>query len=218
LAELVEKTFDDPKRALLALKRGELEVVDWVFPGDLPELQEMPDVVTAAYGLPTIHLLMPSKSHPYIANRNFRRALMFATNREQILTEGVLQGNAPAGSRLLSAPFLAPSSEADPKSYGYDADIPPRPWDPRLAFALRLLTENELRAEANRNMKQPPALEPIVLGHPADEVSRIACRALSQQWTAVGIPSKLKEFPPGVMADEKGECHLVYQQAPRLRR
>lgn len=212
LAEIVERHFDDPKRALLALKRGEVDVIDSVFAGDLNELRDSTDIVVERYGLATTHLLLPAKPHPYVANRNFRRALVYATNREQILGQGLQQGNMPAGTRVISAPFLAPVSDVDPKAYGYDLAVQPRPWDPRLALALRILTEHEIKQEANRKMVAAPPLEPLVLGHPADELSRIACRGIVQQWETVGIPSKLVEFPPGEFSDAKNECHLVFSQ------
>src|SRR5262249_17300097 len=53
----------------------------------------------------------------------------------------------------------------------------------------------------------------IVLGHPADEISRIACRAIQQQWKTAGVDSELVEFQPGVFEDPGNKCHLVYQQA-----
>jgi ABC-type transport system substrate-binding protein len=51
-----------------------------------------------------------------------------------------------------------------------------------------------------------------LIGHPADETSRIACRAMVKQWELIGVKAKLTEFPPGQF-DDKGECDLVYAQA-----
>ncbi len=213
IAELVERTFDDPKKALIALKRGELDAIDYVFPGDLSELQSEEGIVTQAYDLAMTHLLVPAKPHPYMKARNFRRALLSALNREQILEQAILRGSVPAGCRVISGPFLAPVAENDPRAYGYDDKVPPRPNDARLALALRLLSEQEFKAEALRTSTTAPKLEPIVLGHPADEISRIACRAIQQQWKIAGIESQLIEFQPGVFEDPDNKCHLIYQQA-----
>lgn len=210
LAEIVERRYDDVKRSLLALKRGEVDALDQVFPGDIAELRGMTDVTVANYELAHTHLLVPCKPHPYFANRNFRRALVAGLNREQILGQAIYQGGAPTGAMVVSAPFLAPMRENDPRAYGYNSNIAPRAFDARLALALRLLTGSELQVEAKRKEAAAPALEPIVLGHPADEVSRIASRAIEAQWKIIGVPVKLVEFPPGVFYDESRKCHLIY--------
>jgi hypothetical protein len=57
-----------------------------------------------------------------------------------------------------------------------------------------------------------PPLAPIVLGHPADETSRIACLGLARQWKQIGVECSLVEFPPGVFDDTEDKCDLVYLQ------
>ena len=211
-AEIVERYFDDPQRALLALRRGEVDCLDHVFPGDIAALKQSADLAVLPYSAPTTHVLVPSRKNPFVENRTFRRALLYGSNREAIVQQGLLRGTPLAGFRVVSAPFPAPASVADPVAYGYDERIAPRPHDAALALTLRVLAERELKADYERREQQPPKLEPLVLGHPADEVSRIACRALAKHWDPIGIPCKLLEFPPGQFTDADGKCDLVYLQ------
>jgi ABC-type transport system substrate-binding protein len=77
---------------------------------------------------------------------------------------------------------------------------------------LKAVAANELKSQFEKTGKPAPKLTPLTLGHPADEISRIACRALSRQWKTIGIDVNLIEFPPGVFIDQKAECDLVYTQ------
>ena len=60
--------------------------------------------------------------------------------------------------------------------------------------------------------KPVPALTELVLGHPADETSRIACRAIKRQWEQIGVKCKLAELPAGTF-DDQGACDMIYVQA-----
>jgi len=116
------------------------------------------------------------------------------------------------GCGLVSAPFPAPLGSGDSQAYAYDNLIEPRPYDPRLALTLRILSQTEVKSFFEKQQQQAPALAPITLGHPADEMSRIACRAIVRQWDAIGVKCKLTEFAPGVFNDD-GQCDVVYVQA-----
>jgi peptide/nickel transport system substrate-binding protein len=216
-AEIMERFYDDSKRSILALERGEVDVLDQVFPGDVPELKANKDVVIGRYSIPTVHFLTVARRHPYLTNRTFRRALVYGANREAILRSSLLKlpasDAAPAGYRVISAPFPAPTSAGDSTAYGYDDAIPPRSFNPWLALVLKAVAANDLKSQYEKQEKKAPVLTPLTLGHPADEISRIACRALARQWKAIGIETKIVEFPPGVFVDLKEECDLVYTHA-----
>ena len=211
-AEVAERVYSDPQRALVALQRGEVDLLDRVFPGDLPALQANPDLAVAPLAVPTTHIVVFADRHPFLANRQFRRALAYASNRELILNQGLLKGKTLPGFRVISAPFPAPTG-GESAAYAYDQQIAPRPYDPRLAVALRAISQNEVKATFEKRMEKPPALSPITLGHPADELSRIACRALVKHWKLIGVECKLVEFAPGVFVDEQQTCDAVYYQA-----
>jgi hypothetical protein len=97
-------------------------------------------------------------------------------------------------------------------TYGYDIKIEPRTCDPRLAMALVALADNELKSKFEKLQKGAPKLTPLMLGYPADEVSRIACRGLAKDWKRIGVDCKLLEFPAGKFDDSEHKCDLVYLQ------
>ncbi len=245
-AEVLERYFDDPQRAILALKRGEIDVLDQVYAPDVATLTQDSNLVVKQYSAPTTHFLLINRDNPYLANRTFRRALLYATDRNSLLQQAWLKGQKLPGWRVISGVFPAPSSANDNVAYGYDDSIAPRDYDPRLALILKVLTQRQLKAEAERKLgeaeakrlaaeakqaaaegkpaaeeKKPaevkqaeaPKWRPLVLGHPADEGSRLACRVLVKQWQLVGIEVKLQEFPLGVFLDPQKKCDLTYVQA-----
>jgi ABC-type transport system substrate-binding protein len=212
LAEVTERLYNDPQRAIIALKRGEIDVLERVFPGDLPAIAGDAEIAVAPLEMPTSHLLVVRDKHPFLANRTFRRALVYGLDREQILRQGILRGQDLPGYGVVSAPFPAPLGRSDSQAYAYDKQIEPRPYDPRLGLTLRILSQNEVKSFFEKQQQQAPALTPITLGHPADEVSRIACRAIVRQWDAIGVKCKLVEFPPGVFMDD-GQSDAIYVQA-----
>jgi tetratricopeptide (TPR) repeat protein len=216
-AEIMERFYDDSKRAILALERGEVDVLDQVFPGDVPDLKTNKNIAVGRCSIPTVHFLTVARRHPYLANRTFRRALVCGSDREAILRTSLLKLAAsaptPSGYRVISAPFPAPVSAGDSTAYGYDDAITPRSYNPWLALVLKAVAANDLKSQFEKQEKKAPVLTPLTLGHPGDEISRIACRALSRQWKAIGIEVKTVEFPPGVFIDLKEECDLVYTHA-----
>jgi tetratricopeptide (TPR) repeat protein len=212
LAEVSERYYADPQRLLIALKQGDVDLIDRVFPGDIPVLAADPNLVVAPYAAPTTHLLAIRSEHPYLANRTFRRALLYGTNRDAILNQGLLRGNKLAGCRVVSGPFPASAPSLQLPGYGYDESVEPRPYDPRLALTLRLLSQGEVKGTFEKQKKPVPLLATLLLGHPADETSRVACRALVKQWKAIGVECKLVEFDPGVFDDATGKCDLIYLQ------
>lgn len=212
-AEMMERFYSDPRRALLALQRGEVDMLDQVFPSDILDLQANEEIVVARYSVPTTHFITILRKNPYLANDNFRRALVYGSNREAILKQGLLKGAELPGYRTVSGPFPAPVNAADAYCYGYDDSLKPRDYEPKLAMILKIMATNSIKSHYEKLMQKAPVLAPLVLGHPSDEVSRLACKALGRQWEAIGIKSKLVEFPQGVFTDEKGECDMVYVQA-----
>ncbi len=211
-AEVMERFYTDPQRALLALRRGEVDVLDQVFPADIPSLAGN-EIAIGRYSVPTTHFLTVNRKHPYLQSSEFRRALVYGSNRQDILNLGLMKGAKLPGFRAISGPFPAPVNAADAFCYGYDESIEVKAYDPKLALILTTFAKRMLKSQAEKLKLKPPELTPLVLGYPNDEVSRLACKALGRQWDAIKIKTRLVEFPPGVFTDEKGECDLVYVQA-----
>jgi hypothetical protein len=213
LAELVERVYEDPQRALLALDRGEVDMLDRVFPGDVANLRRNRSLAVEPLGVPTTHMIVVRHHNPYLANRTFRRALVYGSDREAILGQILLRGSTLPGYKVISAPFPAPTDSSDTVAYGYDERIAPRPFEPRLGLTLRMLGQREVKALFEKQQKDVPKLAPLKLAHPADDVARMSCRALVAQWKAIGVPVELVELPVGVFVDEGAKHDMLYVQA-----
>lgn len=208
--EIVEVQQNDAAKAVDALLRGELDVLDHLFPADAARLKTQANIRVAQYPLPTVHMLIPVSDHPFLAERDFRRALIYGIDREDVLTGELLGNTEIKGCRVISGPFPAGVERDDPLAYAYDEDILPRLYQPRVAALLKAMTETRLKAEAEKAKETPPTFTPLRLGYPQDDLARIACQAISQQWTRVGIPVQLVELPTGVSRPTDDSCDLVY--------
>ncbi|MBC8350640.1 MAG: hypothetical protein H8E66_01555 [Planctomycetes bacterium] len=216
LAELIERRFDDANGALNALRRGQIDVIDRLFPSDAARLKEQlgrdSDLVLQPYSLPTVHVLVPKSDHPFLSNRNFRRALVFGIDRHRILHEELLGGADIPGCRILSGPFPAGLDQTDPLGYAYDHTLEPRDWRPRLAKLLTIIAEKELTTKSERLEEEPPKLTPLLIAHPATESARNTCQAIITHLSLIGIEIKVKELPPGETTDPDNECDLLYTE------
>lgn len=208
--EIVEIQQDDPRRALSDLRSGKLDVLDHLFPADAARLEGQPSIRVAQYPLPTVHMLIPVSDNPYLSQRDFRRALVYGIDRQDIL-KGELLGNTEIkGCRVISGPFPAGVERDDPLAYAYDENILPRQYQPRVAALLKTMTETQLKTKAEKDKEQPPVFTPLRLGFPQDDLARIACQAIAQQLSMVGIPIELVELPTGVSRPTDNSCDLVY--------
>lgn len=210
--EIVERAFDDPQEAVQSLLRGDVDVIERVLPADLPALASRSEVTVLPYAAPSVHVLLIRSTDPYVLSATFRRALVYGADRERLLRDGLARGQSLPGCRVVSGPFAAATGARDEPGYAYDPQIEPRPYDPQLALALRLVAEQEVAAAAQR-LKQPvPTRGQLKLAHPAQELARIACRGLAQQWEQIGISCTLIELPPGQCDAEPGTCDLLYAE------
>ena len=111
--EIVEIHCESAAEGVNLLLQGEIDVLDQLFPADAVRLRRSKIVRVADYPLPTIHMLVPCSDHPYLAERMFRRALVYGTNREDILKGELLEGLDSPGCRVLSGPFPAGLQQND---------------------------------------------------------------------------------------------------------
>jgi ABC-type transport system substrate-binding protein len=160
-----------------------------------------------------VHMLVPVSKHPFISDRDFRRALLYATNRQAILDGEILGGIRSADSQLISGPFPIGEGENDPLSYAYNKEIPPAPFDPRLAQLLLILTKQKLTAMAVKAKMDPPELTPLRLGVPDYESAKVAGQAFVQQWAVLGIPAELVVLKPDQRNDQERPIDLLYVSA-----
>ena len=207
--EVVELFYADPKDAINDLLLGEIDVLDQLFPADAKRLATQPEIQVGSYALPTTHMLIPVSDHAYLADGKFRRALMYATNREEILRGELLDSNDDADGRLLSGPFPIGDGQADPLAYAYNPEIGPMEYSPQLARLLLVMTTQEMQEKSKKGGQSAPGLETLVVGCPDYELARVAVQAMIQQWSLVGIKAEMVILPAIERAEQQG-CDLVY--------
>ncbi|MDX1946249.1 MAG: ABC transporter substrate-binding protein [Pirellulaceae bacterium] len=191
-SEVEERAYADSAAALRALRRGEVSVLDRLSPWDVKRLVGNKDYVVRAYAFPTVHLLVPNPHQPLTANRTFRRALLYALDREGILRRGLLDGQAIAGCEVLSGPFPREVSGDDPHGYANNPQIKPRPYDPGTALVLSRLALDEVRAATGQKIDGQPAL---TLVHPPEPIARAACQSIARQLGTLDLQIVLREAP-----------------------
>jgi ABC-type transport system substrate-binding protein len=206
--EIVEVFYDDPKQAVNDLLVGNIDVLDQLYPADAKRLASDSRLRINSYALPTTHMLIPVSDHEYLANEKFRRALLYATDRQGILAGELLGSGNPQDGRLISGPFPIGSGQADPLAYAYDPDIQPIAYSPQLARILLVMTRQQLHEAADKADKIAPEMKPLIVGCPDFEFARVAVQALIQQWAIVGIEAQMLVLPTDKAFD--ADCDLLY--------
>ncbi len=211
-AEIVERYFTTSEDAIAALRRGDVDIIDYLFPDDAVRLGSDEALDMVPYALPTIHVLVPSYKNPFTANQTFRRALVYGINRQLILKAEILGNNEIRGCQVVSGPFPVGTRDNDPLAYAYDSRIQPRSYYPRLSSILKTLAHRSLREMAKKREEELPAEIKLVIGYPGNQIARVACQSIAQYLQVVGIQCELRELPPGVTDDPTGEVDLLYMQ------
>ncbi len=209
---IVERFLEEPRAAVDALRRGQIDMIDRLLPADAQRLRQEPELTVEAYAFPTLFLLAVNRQHPHLANRTFRRALVYAINREVILHQGLLNGQRLAGSRVISAPLPAGVDANDLSAYAYDERIDPYPYDPVMAAILMSLANQQLAAIADQREEPAPELGELVLAHPHGELGRFIANQIQQQLEVVEIPCTLRELPAGHSRPEDDSWHLQLRE------
>lgn len=229
--EIVERVYPNAAQAITALRRGEITVLDRVPPADVKQLEADRELVVAAYGTPSLHVLVPNRSRPLLADRNFRRALVYGTNRQGMLEKLIWRGPIPAGNRVLTGPFPAGATADDSRGYAYNNQVAERPYDPRLALTLIGVARLGLAkaSDAEPEDKAPEGEEgsqsksaaaeeatrkaiPLKLAHPASDLPRAAAKSIARQWKPLGIDVELFEYGEDATEAALEEYDLVYRE------
>jgi ABC-type transport system substrate-binding protein len=206
--EVIELFYEDPKLAVNDLLRGDIDLLDQLYPADAQRLSSDPRLTVGTYALPTTHMLIPLSDDPFLANVKFRRALLYATNRQGVLTGELLSSSDPIDGRLISGPFPLGGGVNDPLSYAYNKSIQPVEFNPQLAKLLLAMTQQELREQAKRTRQPEPKLRKLIVGCPDYELARVAVQAMIQQWANVGIEAEML-----IQSMEEAfiqKCDLIY--------
>ena len=194
---IVERFYAEPRKAIEDLRKGKIDAIDRLLPTDALRLRNDESLHVAAYAFPSIHVLVPNRENPFLANRVFRRALVYGINREVILQKGLLDGAKVEGTRVLSAPLPAGVTSNDPAAYAYDESISPLPYDPVMSAILLRLADQQLGAAADKKKEKAPELKELVLAHPAGEMPRFICKQIQTQWNVIGVKCTLARVATG---------------------
>jgi tetratricopeptide (TPR) repeat protein len=208
--EVVERVFASPQQAVRALQRGELDLIDRVFPADVGQLQRDQAIELAAYRIPTSHVLVPNNARPYFDNRVFRRGLAYAIDREKILRRDLLAQADLPGCKVISGPFPSGIGSDDPLAYAYDFQVEPRAYDPRHAKTLLQLAQLEVAAVAAKRQEAAPTLGELVLVHPDGELARVACEEIAEDLRIIGLTITLRSLPSGAYYPSDDQWDLLY--------
>jgi ABC-type transport system substrate-binding protein len=211
---IVEQTMASDEAAFTALQIGEVDILDRVPPWQITRLQQIQDVHVSSYKLPTVHVLIPNLKRPLLAKREFRRALCFGIDRKWIVDRILLGGGAMQGYQAISGPFPAGASLNDPVRYGYNDQVPPRPFEPRLATILATVAWNAVQNPTGKDNTKPASAEipQLILAYPNDPIARVACQTIQAQLSHEDIPIKLREFTADELAAGKVEYDLRYAE------
>jgi tetratricopeptide (TPR) repeat protein len=208
--EIIEVFYDDPKLAINDFMRGDLDIIDQIYPADAKRLASFRRVQIGAYALPSVHMLVPKSDNPFLARNKFKRALLHASNRESMLKGELLNSTDERDGRVISGPFPIGIGGSDPLSYAYNKFILPAPYDPQLAKLLIMMTKKEVSEAAQKAGQKPPELEKLLIACPDFEFARVAVQALIQQWAIVGVEAEMIVLPTGKSYDRTTPCDLLY--------
>lgn len=223
LKTIVEQHFDNDEQAAAALLRGDVTVLDRVPPWLVARLQSAEGVRVESYALPTLHVLVPNTKKPILQQREFRRALCYGIARAHILKQLITAGEEVPGFQVISGPLPPGRTLGDPLRYGYNNQIKPRSYEPRLAATLALVAATNVAkqqkaavAKQQKAAGKPPvgavAIPPLVLAHPTDPLATAACDLIAQQLRKIGIPIELKPLDADALLAADGAFDLRYAE------
>jgi len=202
LKEITEVYFADAKKARAALETGKIQVLDRIAPWEVDRYRDNSALVVESYMLPSIHCLLPNVKRPFAANRSFRRALVYAIDRELILTHDLLYDEKPprVGCRVISGPFPIGMRGDDPISYAYNKEVKVRPFDQRLAMCLAGVALKQVSdSSEKKGLGKVEKVPTLVLAHPPHPIARAACKAI-QKHLQIILP-KVGAKAPATPAD-----------------
>lgn len=230
LKAIVEQAMPDDNTAISALVRGDVMVLDRVPPWGVARLKSVKDIAVGNYRLPTVHALVPNLQNKLLQRREFRRALCYGIARQRIVEQVITAGKELPGYEVLSGPLPPGRSLSDPLRYGYNSQVKPRPYEPRLAATLALVAADSVARSQNKpnsqDKKDPAAssetenvapaaggeivIPPLVLAHSSDALTRTACDLIQQQLGQIGIPIKLAEVDQEALLTDSSDYDLRY--------
>ncbi|WP_161603340.1 ABC transporter substrate-binding protein [Blastopirellula marina] len=201
-------------RALSALRAGQIDIMDRLFPTLVDDAKADNSLVVDYYRMPSVHFLAPNYDNPYMQSATFRRGLLYAINRSAILNGRLLGDREIRGCHVISAPIPAGLEADDPAGYGYDNSIDSRPYEPEMSVTLFRLALLELEQQAEADGSQaPPLPKTLKIGHPDSEVSREAVTAIAKYLKRVSLEVEIVVTPSEAIRAADVGVDLLYVEA-----
>lgn len=216
MPQIVEMVYPDATAQTDALLRGDIDVIDRVFPADISRLKKNPEIEIHPYTIPTIHVLIPNQRKKQMQSAIFRTALLYGINRPKFLFSGLLGNTRPNGFRVISGPVPYGITETDPIGYAYNARIEPLVADARLGLVQAVVSDDQIKRLLQRQKKldEFKALKDLTfkLCHPANDVARSACDSIKLDLAVIGVKCELVEMEPGQTYPQDGDYDLLYAE------
>lgn len=202
LERVVFRFFTDPAGRAIALRAGDVQVMGEIPPLDAVRLQQDEGFAIIPVPVPGQSLgLILNTQRPPLDDIRVRRALLFATNREEIV-QTIFGGFSPAATGPLTA-----------ATFGH-IDLPTDVvrFDPD--EAVRLLQEAgyvDTDGDGVRDRDGQPLLLDAVL-MTWGSLSEVA-QLIQSQWGAIGVQlrTRMLTYPAALEAARTGDYHLIPQ-------
>jgi hypothetical protein len=183
VAEIVERRYDSPPRAIQGLLRGEISMLPDLPPWALSLVRNDQRFFVINYALPTTHVLQFNRQSEPLRSRELRLAMAYSIEAREILSAIMLHDPALQYGRPATAPFAT-------TSYAYNPLVAPREANLGMAASLHVA--------AVKRLKSDPVLR--VICDPGPGVQP-AMEQILKAWKRVGVRAELVADGPGVKWD-----------------
>jgi tetratricopeptide (TPR) repeat protein len=204
VAEVIERSYPSHGKAVQGLLRGEVAMLPQVQSKDIAPLQDDERFRVVETALPVTHLLQFNPRGRVARNRELRRALAYALDRERILHETVLDDPKGTNGRVVSGPFATRGLSANKRrfrGFAYNPDVKLRRYDRTLAISLAMAAGKAYGGDV-------PELKLICVPEP---IALSAAGRLIQQWSRAGIKVKLLIGSDSTIDPVSGDWDIIYR-------
>lgn len=193
LDRLILKVIPDATARWLALKKGEVDVIDFPSPEDLDEMKATDGIkVIQQEGLNVGYLALNNEKAPY-DNVKVRQAMNYAIDRDEIVAGVYGAAGKPAKNPL------------PPTMWSYNDDIKAYPYDPEMA--------KKLLAEAGYPDGFKTEIWAMPVARPYNPNGRKVAEIMQAQLAKVGIEVEIVSYEWGTYLDK---CDYGEHQAAML--
>jgi ABC-type transport system substrate-binding protein len=182
LDRVIFKVQPDATARYLALKAGEVDMIDFPNPADLPAIEAEASLkVVSQAGLNVGYLALNTQKKPF-DDKRVRQAINYAINKQEILT-------AVYGKLGTAAKNPIP-----PNMWSYNNNVKEYPYDPNMA--------KKLLAEAGLANGFSTTLWAMPVSRPYNPNGRKVAEIMQAQLSAVGIKTEIVSYEWGTYLDK----------------